>query len=199
MTDENLSPFFSKLIKRNDKENLHKQKSLSIWFIGLSGSGKTTLALQLEYHLFSLGFKTILLDGDNVRANLNKDLSFSLDDRQENIRRVAEINKILVENGLIVINSFVCPTELIRKMIVDIVGKENLIFVYVKASLETCIQRDVKGLYKKALNNEINQFTGISDVFEEPNSPDLIINTELYDKDYNLQEVVSAIIPKIKL
>ncbi len=198
MNSNHLRPIFSNLINRSQKEKLLSQKSISIWFIGLSGSGKSTLAVYLEHYLFDNGYKTVLLDGDNVRIGLNKDLGFSLNDRTENIRRVAEINKILLQNGLIVINSFVCPTEIIRKLVIDILGKENVYIIFVKASLETCIKRDVKGFYKKAINNEIKNFTGISDVFEEPTYYNLVIETENFTKEENLAKIISEIFPKLQ-
>ncbi len=199
MESSNLRPIFSDLIDRNAKEKLLQQKSLSIWFIGLSGSGKSTLAFSLENYLFNNGFKTVILDGDNVRTGLNKDLGFTLNDRTENIRRIAEINKILLDNGLIVINSFVCPTESLRKLILEILGIENVYLVFVKASLETCVKRDVKGFYKKALNNEIKNFTGISDIFEEPSYYNLVLDTENLSREESLSKLISEIYPKLKL
>jgi adenylylsulfate kinase len=199
MKSNNLTPIFSKLIAREKKEHLLQQKSKSIWFIGLSGSGKTTLALELERYLFDQGFATALLDGDNVRTGINSDLGFSTVDRHENIRRVAEINKLFVENGIIVINSFVCPTESMRQLITSIIGKENVVIIYVQASLKTCMQRDVKGLYKKAIQGEISQFTGISDDFEEPQHYDLLINTENKSKEQNVEQIISFVVPKLRL
>lgn len=199
MNRNNLTPFFSKLIEREKKEKLLQQKSKSIWFFGLSGSGKTTLALELEKYLFNNGFATALLDGDNVRTGINSDLGFSTHDRHENIRRIAEINKLFLDNGIIVINSFVCPAESMRQLLTSIIGKENVILIYVYATLITCMQRDVKGLYKKATQGKISQFTGISDTFEEPQHFDLIVNTELNSKEQNLEQIISFVLPKLKL
>lgn len=199
MNSNNLTPVFSKLIAREKKEHLLQQKSKSIWFIGLSGSGKTTLALELEHYLFDQGFATAMLDGDNVRTGINSDLGFSTADRHENIRRIAEINKLFVENGIIVINSFVCPAESMRKLLTSIIGKDNVILIYVQASIKTCIQRDVKGLYKKATQGEIGQFTGISDTFEEPQHYDLLINTEQHSKEQNVEQIISFVVPKLRL
>ncbi len=193
----NITPIFSKLIERKEKEQRLNQKSLSIWFIGLSGSGKSTLAVELEKYLFHHQFTTVLLDGDNVRTGINKDLGFSIEDRKENIRRIAEINKLFIENGIIVINSFVCPAEELRTLIRSIVGYENVFFIYTKASLETCIQRDVKGLYKKAQQGNVAQFTGISAPFEEPLNPDLIVDTEKQSIEDCLNQIIMNIIPRI--
>ncbi len=199
MNSNNLTPVFSKLIERAKKEHLLQQKSKSIWFFGLSGSGKTTLALELEYYLFNNGFATALLDGDNVRSGINSDLGFSTNDRYENIRRIAEINKLFIDNGIIVINSFVCPAESMRQLLTTIIGKENVVLIYVYASLATCMQRDVKGLYKKATQGEISQFTGISHTFDEPQHYDLIINTEHNSKEQNVEQIISFVVPKLRL
>lgn len=165
------------MLTPKDKERLLKQRALCIWFTGLSGSGKSTLALALEKELFKHHFKTALLDGDNVRYGLNKDLGFSEKDRYENIRRIAEVNKLFIQNGIITINTFVSPSEEMRQLVCNIVGKENFFLIYTKASLEVCESRDAKGLYKKARNGEIKDFTGISAPFEEPKNATLIINT----------------------
>ncbi|MCX7861424.1 MAG: adenylyl-sulfate kinase [Bacteroidales bacterium] len=199
MNTNNIVPDFSKQISRNKKESLLNQKSISIWLIGLSGSGKSTLASALEHHLFDMGFKTAWLDGDNVRIGINKDLGFTINDREENIRRIAEINKLFINNGIIVINSFVCPLESMRSNIISIIGNDDVIFIYTKASIETCIKRDVKGLYKKALQGEISQFTGISDIFEEPLRAHLVVDTEQNSFETNMNEIINFIIPKVSL
>jgi adenylylsulfate kinase len=148
------------------------------WLTGLSGSGKTTLALEVVDILRSEGVKIKLLDGDVLREGLNKDLGFSLEDRKENIRRVAELSRILIDCGIHCINCFISPTRQIRELARSIIGKEHFREIFVKASLDCCEKRDVKGLYKKARKGLINDFTGIHSPFENPTSADLIIDTE---------------------
>lgn len=157
------------------------QKGLCIWLTGLSGSGKTTIAHNLKKHLFHNGFFSIILDGDEIRSGLNKDLGYSVEDRMENIRRVAEINKLLIKNNIIVINSFITPLNIIRKLIFDIIGRNYVFMIYVYCSIDTCIKRDVKGFYKLAKENTIKDFTGINQTFEEPDDYDLLVNTEHYE------------------
>ncbi|MBW1295409.1 adenylyl-sulfate kinase [Aquimarina litoralis] len=154
------------------------QKENVIWFFGLSGSGKTTLAEALNKRLLKKGFLTRRLDGDILREKLNADLGFEEEDRKENIRRAAEVAKLFSETGIITIASFITPKEELRNLVKEIVGKDNVIDIYVECSLETCIKRDVKGLYKKALNKEILNFTGIDAVFESPKNHRFTVNTE---------------------
>ena len=149
-----------------------------LWFIGLSGSGKSTLANGLQAKLFENGFNTIILDGDNTRLGINKDLGFSEKDRNENIRRVAEISKLFVETGHIVINAFISPFELNRTQARDIISEKDFVEVYIESTISTCEKRDVKGLYKKARAGKINEFTGISSPFEPPQNPDIQVKTE---------------------
>lgn len=165
-------------ITKEEKENALKQKGVSIWFTGLSGSGKSTLAKLLEKKLFERGYKTVLLDGDNTRLNLNKDLGFSLEDRTENIRRIAEVSKLLNDAGIITISCFISPTNEIRELARTIIGKHSFYLIYTNSSIETCIQRDTKGLYKKAIENKIPDFTGISSPFEVPSLEHLEISTD---------------------
>ncbi len=166
-------------VSKEEKESALKQKGISIWFSGLSGSGKSTLSKLLEKRLFDLGYKTVLLDGDNTRMHLNRDLSFSLEDRSENIRRIAEVSKLLNDSGIITLSCFISPTEEIRELAKAIIGEANFYLVYTNSSLETCIQRDTKGLYKKAIENKIPNFTGISSPFEEPLEYFMEISTEM--------------------
>jgi adenylylsulfate kinase len=147
-----------------------------IWFTGLSGSGKTTLATLLDQHLRQHGFKCYLLDGDVVRKGLNKDLGFSDEDRRENIRRVAEVSKLMVDAGLVVLAAFVSPYEADRRMVREIVGPD-FIEVFVNCPLEICERRDTKGLYRKARQGEIKDFTGIGSPYQEPNDPDVVLET----------------------
>ena len=169
------------------------------WFTGLSGSGKTTIAKGVERKLHSSGYLTKLLDGDNIRSGISNNLSFSLEDRQENIRRIAEISTLFINCGIITLNCFVSPTSKIRKIAKKIIGKENFIDIYVNASLKTCEERDVKGLYKKARNGEIPDFTGINAPFEPPKKPELEIDTNNNNNiDHSIEQVVNFILPIIK-
>ena len=150
-----------------------------IWFTGLSGSGKTTLATLLEKHLQSLGHNCCLLDGDIVRMGLNRDLGFSDADRRENIRRIAEVSKLMIDSSLVVLAAFVSPFEADRAMVREIVGTSNLIEVFVDCPLEVCERRDTKGLYKKARSGELKGFTGIDSPYERPKDPDIILKTDI--------------------
>ena len=174
---ENIFPVFDKIISKEKKEKLLNQKGNVVWLTGLSGSGKTTIALQLEKELYKLGFLVQILDGDNIRAGINNNLSFSEDDRTENIRRIAEVSKLFLNCGVITINCFVSPTIKMRQIAEKIIGKENYYEIFINADLETCEKRDVKGLYKKARNGEIKNFTGIDSQYEKPNNPSLEVNT----------------------
>lgn len=166
-----------RMLTRADRQELLEQKSTCLWFTGLSGSGKSTIAIALEKELFSRGYLVQILDGDNLRLGLNNNLGFAEADRIENIRRVAEVAKLYIHTGVIVICSFVSPTKAIREVAKDIIG-EDFKEVYVHASLEVCEQRDVKGLYKKARAGEIPDFTGIHQPFEPPIMPQLTLDTE---------------------
>lgn len=165
-------------INRVDFEKRNQHRGIVLWFVGLSGSGKSTIANGLQAKLFKNGFNAIVLDGDNTRLGINKDLGFSDKDRNENIRRVAEISKLFVEAGHIVINAFISPFELNRTQARDIISEQDFIEVYIESSIYTCEKRDVKGLYKKARAGEINEFTGISSPFETPRNPDIIVKTD---------------------
>lgn len=155
----------------------YKHKAKVIWFTGLSGSGKSSLANEVSKLLFEHAIKVFVLDGDNTRLGLNKDLGFSLSDRKENIRRVAEVAKLFVDSGTVVLTSFISPIEEERMMAKQIIGKENFIEVFVDCSLERCEKRDVKGLYAKARAGEIKNFTGIDSPYEKPLNPDITVNT----------------------
>jgi adenylylsulfate kinase len=164
--------------KYQQRRDILNQDGLVIWLTGLSGSGKSTLAYELEARLLKMKKLVYVLDGDIVRTGLTSDLGFSDEDRNENVRRIAELSAILKDVSVITIVAFISPFRKMREFARSLAGKDNFIEVYVKASLETCILRDPKGLYKKALRNEIPEFTGISSVYEEPSDPDLIIDTE---------------------
>lgn len=198
MTD-NLHPISDRLLKRADRESLTGQSAKVIWMCGLSGSGKSTLATALEKKLFSQKRLVYVLDGDNIRTGLNAGLSFSDEDRKENIRRIAEVSKLFVDAGVISLNSFITPNADLREMAREIIGKDNLIEVYVKASFETCMQRDVKGLYAKADKGLVPQFTGKDSGFEEPNDSDLIIDTESQSVEESLETLFQFVSPLIEL
>lgn len=167
-------------ITKKHRQTLHNHKSYILWFTGLSGSGKSTIANYLEKELFQHGQSTYILDGDNIRKGLNSDLNFSLEGRKENIRRIGEVAKLLVDSGIIVISTFISPLKSDRQRVRDIVQHDEFIEIYVKCPLDKCEQRDPKGLYKKARRGEIPEFTGISSPYEEPQNPELVIETDKY-------------------
>ncbi|ROI04072.1 MULTISPECIES: adenylyl-sulfate kinase [unclassified Chryseobacterium] len=175
--NNDLHPDFS-LYKPDKKNELLKQKPISVWMTGLSGSGKSTIAKELEKRLLDNKYFSCILDGDNIRYTINKDLGFSEKDRTENIRRVAELNSLLLNNGIIVINCFISPAEKDRDMIKEIIGKNSFFEIHIDCPLVVCIERDVKGLYKKALSNKISNFAGIHYKYEEPLLPFLKIRTD---------------------
>jgi adenylylsulfate kinase len=194
----NLFPIFDDILQREDKEELLNQNSKVIWMTGLSGSGKTTVAKGVERYLHSQGILNQLLDGDNIRVGISNNLTFSSDDRTENIRRISEVSKLFLNCGVVTINCFVSPTIEIRNIAKQIIGAENFIEVYINASVDTCEERDVKGLYKKARKGEIKNFTGISSPFEAPKSPEIEINTAHLSIDESVQKVLDYILPIIK-
>ena len=194
---ENIHPIFDQILEKADKEKLLGQKGLVIWMVGLSGSGKSTLAKSFEKHLHQNGKLTQILDGDNLRTGLNADLGFSEQDREENIRRVAEVAKLFAHCGVITICSFISPTESIRKMSRNIIGESLYHEVFVACPVDVCETRDVKGLYAKARKGEIKNFTGIDAPFENPVAPSLTINTDLNHLDDCLRQMIEFFIPKI--
>lgn len=181
-------------ISKRQKEKLLNQSSFVLWFTGLSGSGKSTLMNYIDTKLFELKYKTVLLDGDNIRHTVNKDLSFTKEGRKENIRRVSEISKILIDSGLIVLASFISPYKEDRENAKKIIGEDNFIEIFVNTPIKICEKRDPKNLYKKSKNNEIKNFTGISQVYEEPENADINLNTE----NKNLEELSLEIINYLK-
>ncbi|GIV33767.1 MAG: adenylyl-sulfate kinase [Chitinophagales bacterium] len=197
MSAEHIYPVFDRLLMREDKERQLHQRARVIWFTGLSGSGKSTIAHHLEKELHAKGFFTMVLDGDNVRSGINKNLGFSQEDRKENIRRIAEVSKLFLNCGVITINCFVSPLRELRQMARDIIGPEDFIEIYVNAPLEVCEQRDVKGLYKKARQGEIKDFTGIDAPFEAPLKPDVEVKTDQLNIDQSVEKVMEFILPKI--
>ncbi|MBP6732646.1 MAG: adenylyl-sulfate kinase [Chitinophagales bacterium] len=197
-TPENIHPVFDTLLNRESKEKLLNQRAKVIWFTGLSGSGKSTIAKGLENELYHLGHVTMVLDGDNVRTGINNNLGFSEADRLENIRRIAEVAKLLMESGVIAICCFVSPTEELRNLARGIVGKENFVEVFVNTSIEDCEKRDVKGLYAKARRGEIKDFTGINAPFEIPQNADLSISTTGKTIYESVRAVADFLLPMIK-
>ena len=197
-SNKNIFPVFDEIIQRDQKEKLLSQNSKVIWLTGLSGSGKTTIAKKVERELFRKGFITQILDGDNIRSGINNNLDFSIAGRKENIRRIAEVSKLFMNCGVITINCFISPTIDIRNEVKKIIGAENIIEVYINAPLETCENRDTKGLYKKARNGEIKNLTGINSVFEPPTKPDLEINTSTLTIEESKTKLLNYILPKIK-
>jgi adenylylsulfate kinase len=185
-------------ISVDDRNKLNGHQSFLIWFTGLSGSGKSTIANALEKALFDKGIRTYTLDGDNLRYGLNKDLGFSPTDRSENIRRIAEISKLMIDAGIVVLAAFVSPYIKDRENIKRIVKDLNFVEVYVNTSIEECERRDVKGLYKKARSGEIKNMTGISAPYETPVNPDIEIKTEKINVETAVSEILKFINPKLK-
>lgn len=165
-------------VSKEEREDLLKQRGKTIWLTGLSGSGKSTIANELAVKLHNEGKLVYVLDGDNIRMGINKDLGFSVNDRKENIRRIAEVANLMTDLGAIVITAFISPFENERQIAKDIIGKDNFTEVYIKAPLDVCEERDPKGLYKKARTGEIPMFTGIDSPYEEPINPDMFIKTD---------------------
>ena len=197
--ENHIYPVFDKIMQRHHKEKLLNQHSKVIWMTGLSGAGKTTIAKYLDEALYNQGFLAQILDGDNIRSGINDNLSFSKEDRYENIRRIAEVSKLFMNCGIIIINSFISPTDEIRKMALDLIGKENFIEVFVNAPIEVCEQRDTKGLYAKARSGEIKNFTGIDSPFEHPQNADVTIRTDLQTIEESVKHVLDHILPLIKI
>jgi len=178
-------------ISKKDREKLNGHKGACLWFTGLSGSGKSTLANETEQILHSLGVHTYILDGDNIRHGLNKNLGFSPEDRTENIRRIGEVSKLFVDAGIIVLTAFISPYRNDRDQVRELLPDGRFVEIFVKADLETCEERDPKGLYKKARAGEIKEFTGISAPYEEPLNPELVINTtEETNVEKNARKVI---------
>jgi adenylylsulfate kinase len=197
LAQQYIHPIFDRLLQAETKETLLKQKGKVVWLIGLSGSGKSTIAEHLEAKLYDEGFLTQVLDGDNIRSGLNNNLGFSDADRLENIRRIAEVAKLFANCGIVTLASFITPTEAIRQMAKDIIGEDKYIEVYVSTSLEVCEGRDVKGLYDKARQGIIKNFTGIDSVFETPNNSEIILSTEGQTIDETVETLYQFIINKI--
>jgi adenylylsulfate kinase len=181
-------------IRRSDYEKRNKHRGIALWFTGLSGSGKSTLANGLHQKLFEIGMHSIVLDGDNTRLGINKDLGFTNKDRIENLRRVAEITKLFVETGHIVITAFISPFRENRIQAKKIISENDFVEVFIDSSIETCEERDVKGLYRKARSGEIKDFTGVSSPYETPKNADIILNTN----DLSILESTEILFQQLK-
>jgi len=179
------------LVTRQEKEALNGQKAFVIWLTGLSCSGKSTIARYLEVRLFNTGIRTLILDGDNTRMSINRDLDFSPEGRAENIRRVAEMAKLLNDAGIVVITAFISPYRKDRKVAKEIIGENYFIEVFVDASIEVCIQRDTKGLYQKAMKGELKDFTGVSSPYEQPLLPQIIVHTANQTPDETVSQIIN--------
>lgn len=180
-------------VKYEDRCKLINQKGLVIWLTGLSGSGKSTIAVELEKELIQAGKLVYRLDGDNIRHGLCSDLGFSEKDRTENIRRITEVSQLFKDAGIITLVSFISPLKSMRKLARDKIGSNAFIEVYIKASVETCIKRDPKGMYKKAIDGQIKDFTGISSIYENPENPDIVIDTENLTVDESVKVILDYI------
>jgi adenylylsulfate kinase len=189
----------SHAISRADRIAQQEHPSLVIWFIGLSGSGKSTLASELERRLFEMGKRTYILDGDNVRSGLNKDLDFSDASRKENIRRIGEVANLMLDAGIITLTAFISPFEEERQMVKKLVGADNYMEVFVNCPIEECEKRDVKGLYAKARRGEISNFTGITSPFEEPQAPDVKVPTHQLSVEEGVDLVLELLKKRLKV
>jgi adenylylsulfate kinase len=189
---------FNSYIRRNRIRFLVRQDPKVIWFTGLSGAGKTTLANGLNRFLLRKGYFTKQFDGDEIRHGLNKDLGYSIEDRIENIRRTAEVAKLFADHGIVVICSFISPTRQMRQMVRESVGKDRFIEVFVNCPLEVCEKRDVKGLYKKARQGLITDFTGIGSIYEIPEHPDIEVRTDVWSEKNTLKYLNRRILPEIR-
>ncbi|SDS24861.1 adenylyl-sulfate kinase [Christiangramia echinicola] len=186
-------------VDRMDRNKLKGHNSFVIWFTGLSGSGKSTLANMVEKELYQKGIHTFSLDGDNVRSGLNNNLGFAREDREENLRRIAEVAKLFVDSGNVVIASFISPLSSDRNFIKNIIGSKDFVEVFVNTPLEVCESRDVKGLYKKARIGEIKNFTGIDAPYEAPFSPEVEVKTDLEDAEVSVSRIVEYVKNKLEI
>jgi len=182
------------VIERGKREQLLKQKGVVLWFTGLSGSGKSTVANEVAHKLHDREKLAYILDGDNIRHGLNKDLGFSPEDRKENIRRISEVANLFADAGLITITAFISPYAKDRNFCRELTGEDRFLEIYVKASLETCEKRDPKGMYKKARAGKIKEFTGINAPYEEPEKPELITDTDIETVGESAEKVLEKLV-----
>lgn len=190
----NIYPIYDKMMTRADKEKLLGQRGVMIWFTGLSGSGKSTVALGVERELHKHGILCRILDGDNIRSGINRNLGFSAEDRKENIRRIAEVGKLFVDTGIVTLAAFISPTNESRQMAAGIIGMEDFKEVYISTPLEVCEKRDVKGLYARARRGDIQNFTGVSAPFEVPENPALSLDTSVLSLEECVNKVLELIL-----
>ena len=185
--------WYNGYVNRQDRNGLNNHKSGLVWFTGLPSSGKSTIAHRVEKELFNRGIRTYVLDGDNVRHGLNNNLGFSREDRKENLRRIVELSKLMMDAGLIVLAAFVSPYRGDREYVKGRFNGDNFLEIYIKCSIEECERRDPKGNYKKARVGIIKDYTGISAPYEEPENPDLLIDTETIDLENSLLKVLELL------
>ncbi len=197
MSDKNIVKH-NATVTRSRREQLNKHKSFVVWFTGYSGSGKSTLAHTVEEQLYLMGYRTYVLDGDNVRHGLCGDLGFSDNDRKENIRRIGEMAKLFVDAGMVTLAAFISPAEKDRQSLKNMFNEGEFLEIYCKCSIEECERRDVKGLYKKAREGKIADFTGITSTYEVPTNPDLILDTSIDTLDACVARVIAYITLKNK-
>ena len=194
---ENIYPINDQMLSRENRENTYGYRASVFWLCGLSGSGKSTLAIGLEKFLFSKNIHAVVLDGDNLRSGVCQDLGFSLEDRMENIRRISEIAKVLISNGLVPIVSLISPTRKIRETAKNIIGDDDFNEIFVKSSFQKCQERDVKGLYAKSDQGSLGSFSGKDSAFEEPTNPWLEIDTENETQEQSMTKLCDAVLGKI--
>ena len=190
----NIYPIYDKMMTRADKEELLGHRAVMFWFTGLSVSGKSTVALGVERELHKRGVLCRILDGDNIRSGINKNLGFTAEDRKENIRRIAEVGKLFVDTGIVTLAAFISPTNESRQMAAEIIGQNDFKEVYISTPLEICEKRDVKGLYARARRGEIQNFTGISAPFEVPEHPALSLDTSVLSLEESVHKVLELIL-----
>lgn len=195
---KDIHPNFDRLLSRKEREQRLGQCGRVLWLTGLSGAGKSTLAEALERSLFEDGFLPQVLDGDNIRAGINNNLGFSLEDRHENIRRIAEVARLYAHSGLIAITAFISPTIAMRELARQIIGEDDFVEIYISTSLEVCEQRDTKGLYAKARRGELKNFTGIDSPYEPPLAPWVSVDTQLLSPEESLACIKNAILPRLQ-
>lgn len=196
MSEKNIYPIFDRMLSRQDKETLLEQRGVMLWFTGLSGSGKSTVAIALERELHKRGKLCRILDGDNIRTGINAGLTFSPEDRKENIRRIAEVGKLFVDTGIITIAAFVSPTNEVRDLARSIIGEEDFKEIFISTPIEECERRDVKGLYARARRGEVKEFTGISASFEAPENPALSLDTSVLSLEESVEKILQLLFGK---
>lgn len=196
MSETNIYPIFDRMLTRQDKETLLEQRGVMLWFTGLSGSGKSTVAIALERELHKRGKLCRILDGDNIRTGINAGLTFSPEDRKENIRRIAEVGKLFVDTGIITIAAFVSPTNELRDLARGIIGEEDFKEIFISTPIEECERRDVKGLYARARRGEVKEFTGISAPFEAPVNPALSLDTSVLSLEESVEKILQLLLGK---